>query len=68
MRIEDKKIDELRRREERRFVDDRPRSMALLERARAHMPGGVPMAWMVSLYAHPPFFVRSLSVTEPWSK
>jgi glutamate-1-semialdehyde 2,1-aminomutase len=31
-----------------RFRADRPRSMALLERARAHMPGGVPMAWMAT--------------------
>ncbi len=31
-----------------RFRGDRPRTMALLERARAHMPNGVPMAWMVT--------------------
>ncbi len=31
-----------------RFREDRPRSMALLERARAHMPNGTPMAWMAS--------------------
>ena len=30
----------------KRFVDARPRTMALLERGRAHMPNGVPMAWM----------------------
>jgi glutamate-1-semialdehyde 2,1-aminomutase len=30
----------------KRFVDARPRTMGLLERARAHMPNGVPMAWM----------------------
>jgi glutamate-1-semialdehyde 2,1-aminomutase len=29
-------------------VDGRPRTMALLERARAHMPNGVPMAWMAT--------------------
>jgi glutamate-1-semialdehyde 2,1-aminomutase len=31
-----------------RFRSGRPRSLALIERARAHMPNGVPMAWMVS--------------------
>jgi len=31
-----------------RFRGERPRTMALLERARAHMPNGTPMAWMVS--------------------
>ncbi|MEX0983544.1 MAG: aminotransferase class III-fold pyridoxal phosphate-dependent enzyme [Actinomycetota bacterium] len=31
-----------------RFRQERPRTMALQERARSHMPGGVPMAWMVT--------------------
>ncbi len=31
-----------------RFRDAHPRSLALLERARAHMPNGTPMAWMAS--------------------
>ena len=31
-----------------RFVEGRPRTMGLLERARAHMPNGVPMAWMAT--------------------
>ena len=31
----------------KKFVDARPRTMGLIERARAHMPNGVPMAWMV---------------------
>lgn len=30
----------------RRFRDKRPNSLALLERARAHMPNGIPMSWM----------------------
>ena len=29
-----------------RFRADRPRTLALLERARVHMPNGTPMAWM----------------------
>ncbi|MEE8535090.1 MAG: transaminase [Kiloniellales bacterium] len=61
MHIDRRKIAELRRREDARFVEARPRSRALLERARASMPAGVPMAWMVSLYAHAPIFVREAS-------
>lgn len=30
----------------KRLVDARPRTMGLIERARAHMPNGVPMSWM----------------------
>jgi glutamate-1-semialdehyde 2,1-aminomutase len=31
-----------------RFRADRPRTMAMVARARAHMPNGTPMAWMAS--------------------
>src|SRR5690349_9209191 len=31
-----------------RFRADRPKSLAMIERARAHMPNGLPMAWMAS--------------------
>lgn len=58
MQLDRQRIAELREREDKRFVEERPRSMALLERGRASMPAGVPMAWMVSLYAHAPFFVQ----------
>jgi glutamate-1-semialdehyde aminotransferase len=40
------KVKKLYEIELRKFVDARPRTMGLLERARAHMPNGVPMAWM----------------------
>ena len=43
--------------EDARFVAERPRSMALQERARRSMPRGVPMAWMDDLYDHPPVWV-----------
>jgi glutamate-1-semialdehyde aminotransferase len=43
--------------EDRRFHDARPRSAALLERGRAVMPNGVPMAWMVGSYHHLPLWV-----------
>jgi glutamate-1-semialdehyde 2,1-aminomutase len=31
-----------------RFRADRPNSLAMIDRARAHMPNGVPMSWMVT--------------------
>lgn len=46
----------LRARELERFAARTPGSRALLERARASMPSGVPMAWMAGLYRHPPLF------------
>ena len=36
-----------------RFREARPRSLALIGRARAHMPNGMPMAWMASDYDQP---------------
>ena len=40
-----------------RFVAEHPRSKALYERARAVMPGGVPMSWMVKWPGPFPVFV-----------
>src|SRR5499425_523388 len=40
------RIGELHARELARFRQARPRSMGMIERARGHMPNGVPMAWM----------------------
>src|SRR6266513_4776616 len=40
------RIGELYAQELARFRDVRPRSLAMIARARAHMPNGVPMAWM----------------------
>jgi hypothetical protein len=42
------RIDELHAGELARFRQARPRSLAMIARARAHMPNGVPMAWMAS--------------------
>jgi len=39
-------IRRLHERELKRFRDERPTTLALLERARAHMPNGTPMSWM----------------------
>jgi glutamate-1-semialdehyde 2,1-aminomutase len=41
------RLAELHSRERRAFVEARPRSRALAEQAVAHLPGGVPMSWMV---------------------
>jgi glutamate-1-semialdehyde aminotransferase len=58
MAITDIRIEKLRARELERFIANRPRSMALWQQAQQHMPNGVPMAWMVQLYDHPPMFVE----------
>lgn len=50
---------DLIRRENERFVQSRPRSAELLERAGASMPSGVPMAWMRGLAHHDPVWVDS---------
>jgi glutamate-1-semialdehyde 2,1-aminomutase len=42
------RIEELHAGELARFRQERPRSLAMIGRARAHMPNGVPMAWMAS--------------------
>jgi glutamate-1-semialdehyde 2,1-aminomutase len=42
------RISELHARELARFRQVRPRTMAMIARARAHMPNGLPMAWMAS--------------------
>jgi glutamate-1-semialdehyde 2,1-aminomutase len=42
------KVREIHDRELKRFVATRPRTLALVERGRVHMPNGVPMAWMAS--------------------
>ncbi len=55
--IDLERISDLRRREDARFVDKHPRSLALRERARTTMPLGVPLSWMAFLYDHPPLFV-----------
>ena len=55
--IDDKRLDDIRRRETARFGELTPRSAALLVRARRAMPNGVPMPWMAGLYDHAPIFV-----------
>src|ERR1019366_2780526 len=54
--VEGTRVRELKQREDERFVAEHPRSLALLERGRKVMPNGVPMAWHVSSYHHPPLW------------
>jgi glutamate-1-semialdehyde 2,1-aminomutase len=44
--IDPARVRKLYDQELKKFVDARPRTIGLIERARAHMPNGVPMAWM----------------------
>jgi glutamate-1-semialdehyde 2,1-aminomutase len=55
--IDRRRVGELTERELRRFLDARPRSAALLRRARASMPQGVPNGWMADLFGHDPVFI-----------
>ncbi|HSY86215.1 MAG TPA: aminotransferase class III-fold pyridoxal phosphate-dependent enzyme [Verrucomicrobiae bacterium] len=53
--------------EDRRFKESRPKSQAMLARARGVMPAGVPMPWMAGLQRHDPIFVatgRGASFTD----
>jgi hypothetical protein len=52
-------VKELKDREDARFRARHPKSIALLERGRASMPNGVPMAWLYGSYHHvPPWVVE----------
>jgi glutamate-1-semialdehyde 2,1-aminomutase len=46
--IDSAHVADLFEKEVKAFVGARPRSVELVARARAHMPNGVPMAWMVA--------------------
>jgi glutamate-1-semialdehyde 2,1-aminomutase len=51
------RVAELWRQELARYEAGHSRCLALREQARASMPYGVPMSWMVSYFAHPPVWV-----------
>ncbi|HEX2234919.1 MAG TPA: transaminase, partial [Actinomycetota bacterium] len=55
--IDPERVRRLRRVEEARFLAERPRSLALLERARRTMPRGVPMSWMDDMWEHAPVWI-----------
>ena len=45
--IDRTRLQSLMQREQKKFVDERPKSKALFERARKSLLAGVPMNWMV---------------------
>ena len=55
--IDPARLAAVREREEATFAARTRRSAELTERARRHLPDGVPMAWMAGLYDHPPLYV-----------
>src|SRR4051812_14739174 len=57
--IDRARLTDLRRAEERRFVDTHPRSAALAERAEGPLLAGVPMPWMTRWAGSFPVFVES---------
>jgi glutamate-1-semialdehyde 2,1-aminomutase len=59
MKIIDRaRLQSLMQREQKKFVDERPKSKALFERARKSLLAGVPMNWMVKWAGAFPPFVR----------
>jgi len=55
--IDPRRVAAMRAREDAAFDARIPRSQALLERGRRHMPQGVPMAWMAGLYRFHTIFI-----------
>ena len=55
--VDQARVRALKRAEDERFIDAHPRSAELLARGRRVMPNGVPMAWLVGSYHHPPMVV-----------
>ena len=56
--IDRSRLQSLMQREQKRFVEERPQSKALFERARKSLVAGVPMNWMVKWAGAFPPFVR----------
>jgi glutamate-1-semialdehyde 2,1-aminomutase len=56
-RVDPSRLAALQAAEDEIFAAARPRSRALFERARQHLPGGVPMSWMVKWPGPFPLFV-----------
>jgi glutamate-1-semialdehyde 2,1-aminomutase len=56
--IDSGRLQSLMQREQKRFIDERPKSKALFERARKSLLAGVPMNWMVKWAGAFPPFVR----------
>src|SRR5438105_3872590 len=56
--IDRQRLSSLMQREQKKFVDERPKSKALFERASKSLLGGVPMNWMMKWAGAFPPFVR----------
>jgi glutamate-1-semialdehyde 2,1-aminomutase len=56
--IDRQRLQSLMQREQKKYVDERPKSKALFERGRKSLLGGVPMNWMVKWAGAFPPFVR----------
>ncbi len=56
--IDRARLKSIMQREQKKFVDDRPKSKQLFERARKSLLGGVPMNWMMKWAGAFPPFVR----------
>jgi glutamate-1-semialdehyde 2,1-aminomutase len=62
--IDEGRLASLMAREQKKFVDERPKSKALFERARKSLLAGVPMNWMVKWAGAFPPFVREAQGAE----
>jgi glutamate-1-semialdehyde 2,1-aminomutase len=62
--IDRSRLASLMAREQKKFVDERPKSKALFERARKSLLAGVPMNWMVKWAGAFPPFVREAQGAE----
>jgi glutamate-1-semialdehyde 2,1-aminomutase len=60
------RVEALLEREERRFIENRPKSKALFERSKSHLLGGVPMHWMVRWAGAFPVFVDHAKGARFW--
>ena len=58
------RLQSLMQSEQKKFIDERPKSKALFERARKSLLGGVPMNWMAKWAGAFPPFVRDASGAE----
>ncbi len=62
--VDRSRLKSLMQREQKKFVDERPKSKALFERARKSLLAGVPMNWMVKWAGAFPPFVREAQGTH----
>jgi glutamate-1-semialdehyde 2,1-aminomutase len=62
--IDRNRLQSLMRSEQKKFIDERPKSKALFERARKSLLGGVPMNWMAKWAGAFPPFVREAHGAE----